>query len=90
MEYHFGRKTFVPESRNHAGLWLIDGVRSTSSAEVFDTSVLSWGLSLTMSLVYRVASWLAREIETYPKRELRRSGWTPVSAFIRTRSAVRP
>jgi hypothetical protein len=47
----FGRKTLVPERRNHAGLWLIDGVRSTSSAEVFDTSVLSWGLSLTMSFV---------------------------------------
>ena len=33
-----------------------------------------------MSSVKRVASWLAREIETYPKRELRRSGWTLVSA----------
>jgi hypothetical protein len=36
-----------------------------------------------------VASWLAREIATL-NRELSRSGWTPVSAFMRTRSAVRP
>jgi hypothetical protein len=35
-------------------------------------------------------SWLAREMETYPKRELRRSGCAPVSALIKTRSVVRP
>jgi hypothetical protein len=47
----FEGKTFVSERRNHATLWLIDGVRSISSAEVFDTSALSCGLSLIMSLV---------------------------------------
>jgi hypothetical protein len=40
--------------------------------------------------VVTVASWLSREMDTLPNRELSRSGWTPVSAFTRTRSAVRP
>jgi hypothetical protein len=35
-----------------------------SRAEVFETSALSCGLSLAMSSVNTVASWLAREIET--------------------------
>ena len=47
----FGRKTIVSERINHARPWLIDGVRSTSSAEVLETSALSCGLSLIMSLV---------------------------------------
>jgi len=29
-----------------------------------------------MSSVKSVALWLAREMETYPKRELSRSGWS--------------
>jgi hypothetical protein len=47
----FGRKPIVTERINHARHWLIDGVRSTSSAEVLETSALSCGLSLIMSLV---------------------------------------
>jgi len=61
-----------------------------SRAEVLETSAVSCGQSLAMSLVKTVASWLAREIETWPKRKLSRSGWTPVSALTKTRSAVRP
>ena len=60
---------FIPESlpdfgQNIAMLWLIDSVWLTSSAELLDTSALSFGLSLLISSVKSVASWLAREIET--------------------------
>ena len=37
---------------------------SIPSADVFETSVLSCGVSLVMSSVKSVASWLAREMET--------------------------
>jgi hydroxylamine reductase (hybrid-cluster protein) len=44
--------------------WAMDGAWLNSRAEVFETSALSCGLSLAMSSVNTVASWLAREIET--------------------------
>lgn len=44
--------------------WARDGDWLISSAEVFETSALSCGLSLFMSSVKSVASWLAREMET--------------------------
>ena len=44
--------------------WAIDGDWLISSADVFETSTLSCGLSLVMSSVKSVASWLAREMET--------------------------
>jgi hypothetical protein len=41
-----------------------NGACETSSAEVLETSALSYGLSLDMSSEKIVASWLAREMET--------------------------
>jgi hypothetical protein len=54
--------------------WAMDGVGEISRAEVFETSALSCGLSLFMSSVKRVAPLLARETETYAKREFSKSG----------------
>jgi len=42
----------------------MDGAWLSSRAEVLETSELSCGPSLVMSSVKRVASWLAREMET--------------------------
>jgi len=44
----------------------------------------------TVSSVKSVASWFALNTETSPKWELSKSGWAPVSAWIRARSEVRP
>jgi hypothetical protein len=44
--------------------WAMDCVGLISSAEDFETSALSCGLSLDISSVKMVASWLAREMET--------------------------
>ena len=41
-----------------------EGVRLISIAELFETSVLSFGVSLVMSFVKSVASWLARDMAT--------------------------
>jgi hypothetical protein len=41
----------------------MDGVCEISRAEVLDASALRCGLSLAMSSVKSVASWLAREME---------------------------
>jgi hypothetical protein len=41
-----------------------EGVRLISIAELFETSVLSFGVSLVMSFVNSVASWLARDMAT--------------------------
>ena len=41
-----------------------EGVRLISIAELFETSVLSFGVSLVMSFVKSVASWLARDTAT--------------------------
>jgi len=47
----------IPIPRALVGAWI-------SRADVLETSELSWGLSLVMSSVKSVASWLAREMET--------------------------
>ena len=44
--------------------WKSDGPWLISRADVLETSAASWGLSFFMSSVNRVASWLAREMET--------------------------
>ena len=51
-------QTSIPIPRTTEGVGLI------SIAELLETSMLSFGVSLVMSFVKSVASWLAREIET--------------------------
>jgi hypothetical protein len=51
LGHNLHSKVSIPEPRDHARPWLIDGVRSTSSAEVFETSAVSCGLSLIKSSV---------------------------------------
>ena len=84
----FDRNTFLSKSINHARLWLIGGVRSTYSAEVFETFALSFGLSL---VILGKEGGLVAGAENGDISETGIEwGWTRVSAFTRTRSVVRP
>jgi hypothetical protein len=51
---------------------------------LFDVSALSCRFSLATSSMNTVDSWLAREIETFLKRESIGSGWTRVSVLTST------
>lgn len=68
----------------------MDGAGATSRADVVASSAPSSRAILEASLVTIVGWFVARDTERLPNRKLSRSGWTPVSAWISTSSAVSP